>query len=65
MVEWRYSMYGYGCGGWLPPIAPLTIPGIYSDTLSYEDNLAQIMKKINELVEQVNMVHRQGSAAVV
>lgn len=47
-------MYGYGCGGWLPPIAPLTIPGIYSDTLSYEDNLAQIMKKINELVEQVN-----------
>lgn len=54
MVEWRYSMYGYGCGGWLPPIAPLTIPGIYSDTLSYEDNLAQIMKKINELVEQVN-----------
>lgn len=47
-------MYGYGCGGWLPPIAPLTIPGIYSNTLSYEDNLAQIMKKINELVEQVN-----------
>lgn len=47
-------MYGYGCGGWLPPIAPLTIPGVYSDTLSYEDNLAQIMKKINELVEQVN-----------
>lgn len=47
-------MYGYGCGGWLPPIAPLAIPGIYSDTLSYEDNLAQIMKKINELVEQVN-----------
>lgn len=47
-------MYDYGCGGWLPPIAPLTIPGIYSDTLSYEDNLAQIMKKINELVEQVN-----------
>lgn len=47
-------MYGYGCGGWLPPIAPLTIPGIYSDTLSYEDNLAQIMKKINELIEQVN-----------
>lgn len=47
-------MYGYGCGGWLPPIAPLTIPGIYSDTLSYEDNLAQIMMKINELVEQVN-----------
>lgn len=47
-------MYGYDCGGWLPPIAPLTIPGIYSDTLSYEDNLAQIMKKINELVEQVN-----------
>ena len=47
-------MYGYGCGGWLPPIAPLTIPGIYSDTLSYEDNLAQIMKKLNELVEQVN-----------
>jgi hypothetical protein len=47
-------MYGYGCGGWLPPIAPLTIPGIYSDTLTYEDNLAQIMKKINELVEQVN-----------
>lgn len=47
-------MYGYGCGGWLPPIAPLTIPGIYSDTLSYEDNLAQIMKKINELVGQVN-----------
>lgn len=47
-------MYGYGCGGWLPPIAPLTIPGVYSDTLSYEDNLAEIMKKINELVEQVN-----------
>ena len=47
-------MYGYGCGGWLPPIAPLAIPGIYSDTLSYEDNLAQIMKKINELIEQVN-----------
>lgn len=47
-------MYGYGCGGWLPPIAPLTIPGIYSDTLSYEENLAQIMEKINELVEQVN-----------
>lgn len=47
-------MYGYGCGGWLPPIAPLTIPGVYSDTLSYEDNLAQMMKKINELVEQVN-----------
>lgn len=47
-------MYGYGCGGWLPPISPLTIPGVYSDTLSYEDNLAQIMKKINELVEQVN-----------
>lgn len=47
-------MYGYGCGGWLPPIAPLAMPGIYSDTLSYEDNLAQIMKKINELVEQVN-----------
>lgn len=49
-----HVMYGYGCGGWLPPIAPLTIPGVYSDTLSYEDNLAQIMKKINELVEQVN-----------
>lgn len=47
-------MYGYGCGGWLTPIAPLTIPGIYSDTLSYEDNLAQIMKKINELIAQVN-----------
>lgn len=47
-------MYGYGCGSWLPPIAPLTIPGIYSDTLSYEDNLAQIMKKTNELIEQVN-----------
>lgn len=47
-------MYGYGCGGWLPPIAPLTIPGIYSDTLSYEDNLAQIMNKINELIEQIN-----------
>lgn len=49
-----HVMYGYGCGGWLPPISPLTIPGVYSDTLSYEDNLAQIMKKINELVEQVN-----------
>ena len=47
-------MYGYGCGGWLTPVAPLTIPGIYSDTLSYEDNLAQIMKKINELIAQVN-----------
>ena len=47
-------MYGYGCGGWLTPVAPLTIPGIYSDTLSYEDNLAQIMKKINELIVQVN-----------
>lgn len=47
-------MYGYGCGGWLTPIAPLAIPGIYSDTLSYEDNLAQIMKKINELIAQVN-----------
>lgn len=47
-------MYGYDCDGWLPPVAPLTIPGVYSDTLSYEDNLAQIMKKINELVEQVN-----------
>lgn len=53
MVERSGKMFGWG-NGCLPPIAPLTIPGIYSDTLSYEDNLAQIMKKINELIEQVN-----------
>lgn len=54
MVERSDMMFGWGNGCCLPPIAPLTIPGVYSDTLSYEDNLAQIMQKINELIIKVN-----------
>ena len=40
----------------LPLLAPFTIPAVYDDSLSYEEHLARVIAKLNEVISQYNSV---------
>lgn len=40
----------------LPVLAPFTIPAVYDDSLSYEEHLARVIAKLNEVIERYNGV---------
>lgn len=40
----------------LPLFAPFTIPAVYDDSLSYEEHLARVIAKLNEVIERYNGV---------
>lgn len=37
-----------------PPYAPLVLPAVYDDVLSYEEWLAKVIQRLNELTEYIN-----------
>lgn len=38
------------------PLAPLVLPAVYDDVLSYEEWLSKVMAKLNELIDYINHI---------
>ena len=38
------------------PLAPLVLPAVYDDVLSYEEWLSKVMHKMNELIDYINRI---------
>ena len=46
----------------LPLLTPFTMPAVYDDSLSYEEHLARVIAKLNEVITQYNGVVEESKA---
>lgn len=55
MCDINGSYLNYGCGTWRP-LPMLTLPSTFNESLSYYEQICQIVAQINKLTEQINNI---------